>query len=506
MLKVIIIDDEPLIRKGLSLIMDWERLGYVVAGVAENGNSGYQMIVDTQADVAIVDIMMPDMNGIELAELLKKKNINCKVIFLTAYAEFGYAKKSIELDVYSYVLKPVEEAELEAILTSIGELIRKEQEIKKLTDEKMIEKIIRGDILIMNDFRKYQYEKPIVLWNDYQLMILENDMKDYDHDALVKDLTDCINESRIWKVGCYVFQIDGYIGILTGKMKEELVFRILTMLQNEINKRLHISSYIYIGEAVSKLEEISDTYHTIKKYMAHRFLYSYKRIILCTTQEIHNTPDSMDSMAFSEESLYNAICTNNTADINHLMDTYREKHKIKHAKEEFIKLNYYNLYTQIIALISSNYPELTNLFIRTGDILNQIHQISSLQELHGFMNYHMLHLANKIKEAGPSTPIAKILDYIDRNYNKDLKIEKIAETMHYSSSYIGKMIKAEVGESFNTYINHKRITKSMELLEREEKITEVAKLVGYKDSNLFNTYFKKITGYTPSEYRKMKQS
>lgn len=504
MLKVVIIDDEPLIRKGLSLIMNWESLGYEVAGVADNGYSGYQMIVDTQADVAIVDIMMPEMNGIKLAEKLKEDHINCKIIFLTAYAEFEYAKKSIELDVYSYILKPVEERELEKILISISDLIRKEQQVKKLTEDRMLERILRGDIMLLDELRKQH--RPITLWKDFQLVILENDRNDQDYNSLTKELTECINDSRIFKGDSYVFHIDGYIGMLTGKMKAELVFRIISTLQNEIDKNLHISPYIYVGEAVASLEEISATHDTIKKFMAHRFLYNYKKIILCTMQELKATQGRKDSPVLDAENLYDAICTNNTADINGLMDEYREYHKNKHAKEEYIKLNYYNLYSQTTALVISGIPELTGTLTQTQDILNQIHQINSLQELHGFMNYQILHMADKIKEMGLDTPIAKILDYIDRNYDKDLKIEKIAEIMHYSSSYIGKMIKAEVGESFNTYLNNKRIAKAMELLVFDDKITEVAKKVGYKDCNLFNTYFKKTTGYTPTEYRRIKQA
>ena len=85
MIRTVIIDDEPLIREGLSVVIDWERLGYEIVGTADNGYNGYNTIIETKAEVAIVDIMMPDMTGLELVELLKKDNVNCKIIFLTAY-------------------------------------------------------------------------------------------------------------------------------------------------------------------------------------------------------------------------------------------------------------------------------------------------------------------------------------------------------------------------------------------------------------------------------------
>ena len=125
-----------------------------------------------------------------------------------------------------------------------------------------------------------------------------------------------------------------------------------------------------------------------------------------------------------------------------------------------------------------------------------------MQELHGFIKYKILLLSEKISSINLNTPIKKIIDYIDRNLDQDLKIEKLAELMHSSCSHMGKMIKEELGENFNSYLNRKRIEKAKELLQQDIKISEVAEKVGYKNSNLFFTYFKKINGCTPLEYKK----
>lgn len=503
MLKVVIIDDEPLIREGLCVILDWEKLGYEISGVADNGYSGYETIVDTKADVAIVDIMMPDMTGIELVEMLRKNNIHCKIIFLTAYADFEYAKKSIELDVYAYILKPLEEKELEEKLSSVAELIKKELNVSKMTEEKMIEKVIHAEKDIIEGIKSHHYEKPAILWDTYQLILLENDISDHNNFSNAAEIAKLINENLIFS-NFYVFSLDGYTGLLTKRIHAGRLFRTLTSLQIKINKRFGLSPYIYVGDVVQNMEDISKTYVVIKNYMLNRFSFGYKKIIMCSLQELQKNALRSKNLSFNMVDLFDAVYSNHATDINDMLDEYWEYHKNAQEEEEFIKLTYYNLYTEISTLIMTRIPELKELHTEEKNILQQIHKINSLQELHGYMKHKILLLANEISELGIDTPIAKIIDYIDRNYDQNLKIEKIAEMMHYSSTYIGKMIKAELGESFNSYLNKKRIEKSMELLGKGTRVSEIAERVGYKDCNLFNAYFKKTTGFTPSEFRKSK--
>ena len=175
MIRTVLIDDEPLIREGLCLVIDWERLGYEIVGTADSGYNGYNTIIETRAELAIVDIMMPDMTGIELVALLKENNVNCKIIFLTAYADFEYAKKSIELDVCFYLMKPLEETELEEKLMIISDIIKKEKRDLNLAKEKVLERLIHGNKEVIEGINKRQFEAINLNWKCFRLILIQDE-------------------------------------------------------------------------------------------------------------------------------------------------------------------------------------------------------------------------------------------------------------------------------------------------------------------------------------------
>lgn len=126
MLKLLIAEDEDIIRKGLCYTIDWLGLGYVLVGEAANGEEGVEKICEAKPDVVIADIMMPKLNGIEMIRKARQ-NVNFRSIILTSYAEFEYARQAIELKAYDYLMKPVAVEELKSVVTKLKDEIEKEQ-------------------------------------------------------------------------------------------------------------------------------------------------------------------------------------------------------------------------------------------------------------------------------------------------------------------------------------------------------------------------------------------
>lgn len=118
MLKVLIAEDEDIIRKGLAYTIDWLKLGYVLVGEAANGQEGVEKIRELKPDVVIADIMMPKINGLEMIRRAKKE-VRFRSVILTSYAEFDYAKEAIELKAYEYLMKPVDVDKLKEIMTNL---------------------------------------------------------------------------------------------------------------------------------------------------------------------------------------------------------------------------------------------------------------------------------------------------------------------------------------------------------------------------------------------------
>lgn len=148
MYRVLIVEDEDIIRKGIAYTMDWMSMDCVIAGEAANGKEGVEKILELRPDIVVADIMMPYMNGIEMIRSTKDQ-VPYKSILLTSYAEFSYAKQAIDLKVSDYLMKPVEEEEIrKAIEKATGE-IRKEQEIARICER-------HADEFSMQEFYKRQ--------------------------------------------------------------------------------------------------------------------------------------------------------------------------------------------------------------------------------------------------------------------------------------------------------------------------------------------------------------
>lgn len=126
MLKILIVDDEYFCRQGMKQLIPYEEYGFTVCGEAKNGLEALEQVEALKPNIVLLDINMPKMDGIEFASVIKEKRINIKIIILTGYREFDYAKEALNLGVHDYLLKPLDVDELIAPLLSLKDLIQKE--------------------------------------------------------------------------------------------------------------------------------------------------------------------------------------------------------------------------------------------------------------------------------------------------------------------------------------------------------------------------------------------
>lgn len=124
MLKVLVIDDEPIVREGLKKIIDWEGNGYTICGEGIDGIDGLNKILTLKPDLVLIDLKMPGIFGIEVINMAQEKGFSGEFIILTGYSDFSFAQSAIRLGVRSYILKPIDEEELLETIKNIREEIR----------------------------------------------------------------------------------------------------------------------------------------------------------------------------------------------------------------------------------------------------------------------------------------------------------------------------------------------------------------------------------------------
>lgn len=163
MLKVLVVDDEVYVRKGIVLETDWAALGCIVVAEAENGIQGLEAAHKYQPDLIISDIRMPQMDGIEMLAKLREEGSRVRVIFLTAYGEFSYARNAIKLLASDYLLKPFEDGELEDTVTRIREQVEQEHRAESKEQGEHLPLLIRKN----GDKSKYIEEALVYISQNY---------------------------------------------------------------------------------------------------------------------------------------------------------------------------------------------------------------------------------------------------------------------------------------------------------------------------------------------------
>jgi two-component system response regulator YesN len=497
MLKVLIIDDEPIIRNGLKTIIDWNKYGFEIVGDAADGIEGLNKCQELKPDLIIADVRMPGMDGLEMIETLQKKDIDCKFIILSAYSDFEYAQKAIELGAKFYILKPIEESELIDKLEKVYETIKNEREIKQsifLSRDKALENIILGHY-------EESYNEVYNLgfpWKAYQVVLLHLCEEGVQAKEIVRNK---MVELVLYRFRGYVVDVEGDICLLMENDRyDQALICFFADILSKLERILNIRLFIALGRPVCNTEDINISYVHARRLMNQRFLLSKDGIIAdIQSRQLDTTVCDMDVLL---DKLYGAIDSGNTLRVDELIEDFKNSFILKNASEEIIKISYVNLYTMIVDRIRASERSLSEGVSINENIIDKAYSALNLKELHEDIKGKLISLSEELAQKRPYSLMEKMLDYINRNYNQDIKLNKLADIFGYNSAYLGKLFKDFTGDNFNDYLNKARIEKAKEFLRAGMKVSQAAERVGYKDVDYFYRMFKKYTGDIPSTYKK----
>jgi len=489
MLDVLIIDDEPNVRKGLKIIVPWEENGFRICGDSGDADEGLEKIVNLNPNIVLLDIKMPGKLGIDVIKEAREKGYKGKFIIISGYSNFKYAKDAIKYGAKSYILKPVDEDELMEILLELKKEIEDENKWEK--DKKVIEEInlkklfLEGNVELAGNYSKYDNLQVAII--DAESAPLENIIR--------STLSSYSNEIDIIK-------IDDYIVLLFKNFKDIRVNRTLNDLKEKVTKDMERNIFIAVGNEVRGVIEIHKSYKEAEILMKEKFLYFERGIISAVIdEEEKNNKD--DKEEFNIEKIYSYVEVN---DLEQLRISFgKVENYLKHNKysEDKIKIIAIRIFLELKEKLVKDYDLEDNMIADKEQIIEGIYSKNSLKELMDYLFENFSALSNKIADNSSDNIIKRMTNYINKNYYKDLKLEGLAEIFNYNSAYLGKLFKSATGENFNTYVDKIRIEKAKGFLTEEKlKVYQVSEKVGYKNIDYFHSKFKKYMGMSPLNYKK----
>ncbi|WP_187274467.1 response regulator [Paenibacillus sp. N3.4] len=524
MTKMLVVDDEVWVRERLIHTIDWQLLGITIVDEAGCGYEALEKSKEHNPDIILTDIRMPNMGGLELIQSLKDHQIRAKVIIISGYSDFDYAKKAIALGAFDYVLKPVEDQDLlcivERCLTQIHAeklqvaLIQKaDTQVNKrlpLLKEMLFNKLIQGQIEnkqdvrgVLSDFQIYddQAEHMCILFQvKMEEQVIEQTNKDFVQFVIANVVRDFL---RKWTMNEIVFtHSDAIVSIVSSTRDMAVVSQEIQVDLQELNQLVHrilgCSLYIGIGVGCKDIIDISLSYHQAKQSLLYHSYLDKKRktnTVVCSNWEYEK--------AEFTESLVNGIkMGHKEAVIAQLNQFVLANSQLTPIEFKFIYVQFIHVLTRTTVVGKESMVDFSTFCLAFLDLLNQLTSVQAMSEFLAKAIEQIMDYLERTQFRKKRKVIEKVVLFMHEHYNEPMNLNGVAERFYINASYLSKIFKEEMHISFSKYLMEYRISRAIELMQDPtKKIYEIASIVGYDDVQYFTKIFKTMKGVTPLNYK-----
>ncbi len=524
LLKLVIVDDEPILLQGLVETYDWKEMGFEIAGTAQSGEQAIQVIKEVKPHVVLTDIRMKQITGLNVIEEIQKTDQECLFIVLSAYRDFEYAQQACDLGAFAYLLKPIEDEKLKetmcsAYRTCVEQL---EHEAKYEGWEKLLKKDANSFLQVVvqkyvqNTIPKEKVEEVfqivgdvlkeddrfIAVCVDIELAYKITNAFDYEASrfALLKHL------EEVFEKKYFFWEFEGNDGhtIFLIKTKENAVVRELKALLEEAKREEQSPVVAAISKPYKGIAGVKRSCEEAQNLF---------EIASVSGASAFTVPEDMEEHAEKEYS----------ADLEKIVVNAVRKSNMQELKQAFIRFIYHLPQEEKIQC-----QYLHEMMLKTECMLNEsygmneelrkkfLQYYSNLQNLTATkavdVSYKILCSAIENRLQDPQNDetkyfkeyMAVAIAYIDEHLDdEELSIVSVASYIYLNPVYFGRVFKKEFHMTFKKYLMQKRMEKAKRLLEETNRsIGEICEQVGINNPSYFSHLFKQYTGKLPSEYKK----
>ncbi|OPX45975.1 HTH-type transcriptional regulator YesS [Ruminiclostridium hungatei] len=531
MIKIMIVDDEFVIRQGIITSIEWESMGMTIVGEAANGKEAYEKALSLEPHIIVTDVKMPIMDGLELTRLVREAMPKVRIIIISGYDEFQYAREALRMGVSEYLLKPIGADELvKLMLKQCNEIIKecketdRETKIKSIFNEnfyfmqeRFVNNLVRGENsdweLILEKSRELNLD---LCGKDYQAVIIDID------DYLL--ITEQMSSARKKAIKNNVKTIaDRIIYPSTGSLfflsENGYLFSIINVkdsnrydlnnLYREIQYEVRKSHGITVTMGLSSIHKhicgIPQAFSEAVQTISNKAFKGKNQIISINDVNRAQASAPVIYPASEEKEIMDCIRTLDSEKLNSVLDRMYVKLAGSEADYKDIK----NICLRLITIAEIQLEELGvdygNQNKKQLDRYVEIEKYETVEDIKEWNKgiFHTIINAIQSSKNDKFKGIVKVaMQYSHEHYYEDIGVEHIAAITYVTPNYFSRVFKKEMGRSYTEWLNTVRLDKSKVLLkDLKLKVYEVAEEVGYNDYKIFTHNFKKYVGCTPKEYR-----
>ena len=532
MATIMIADDEQLERQALRYIIDKNCSELHIVGETGDGTSAIRIASTQKPDIILMDIRMPEINGLEAAKVIRELLPDTVIIILTAFDEFNFAKQALSVGAVEYLLKPVRPAELVNTLTSV--LAR----VGQLKQKQLEEDRLRKDLEEARPFIKMSFVYDLVSGNIADLTHLKEralllGMTAPPCAVLLADIVDFrqitrsepeinkqLMKQNLYSVICSAVDSETLItpfygndilillGARTGdsgtpREKGEIL-ELARHIKREVNDRLGIGLTIGAGRSYRNPLDVPKSYQEAQQALRQRFYRGGNQVI-----HVEDFPH-LDTAAFHypfqyERNLLDKVRCGDRKQAKEAMRRLLEEIFAEQANISVVKAGILELLIVLSRAAVEGGASLEQLTLLNVNCINQLMDAGDSQQVTWWLLDTLDQFMDNMLES-QSTMNARVInkacDYIEKNCHKNLSLEEVAQTVHLSPFYFSRLFKTEQGSNFVEFLTKSRINRAKRLLQNPERtVARIALEAGYQDPSYFCRVFRQEVGLTPNQYR-----
>lgn len=523
MIRVVVADDEPHFRLFMEKVVDWERLGFEIAGMAKNGEETLELVHTLSPAVLFLDINMPYMTGIQMTEKLREENSNLMIVFVTGYSEFEYARKAIQLGVEEYLLKPFSPEELITVLQKIKLKVKKAEEEAKQQDrekllvqewlwiqfltgiekkkDELIEKLRQGDTYRSSEYFRIAVIDAVDVYK-YRTQPEEIALMEFSIENILRESIQIKGIHEVFHLsGNHMVSVLNYEDKNVPKAEWHSGYENLCERMNEY---FRFTVRVGISGMVEGLEKVPEAYQNAKAVLQSCFLETECQVLCADDGENQNVQAGFYRVELNDRLLL-ALRKGKRKEVAGILEEIRKNMLESRVSTDLARTMLLGILAIGLSYVTERGGNLEEIY---GENFAPYQAIDASDSMDGCF-FFLGEIFDKAVEFGKSHTtrrsdeiLGKILDLIHKEYgNPDLSVRGIAQAVYLDTSYIRRIFAKEMGTTISDYLTEIRMKEAGRLIKEEnQSVGEVAQKVGYIDAGYFSKCFKKFYGVSPSVY------